>query len=163
MGNCTVRQKLWWLKKMKLFLFFKTSTGKLCFSFKIFSNVRTYRYIWMNIKLWVKEYNIDKYGVIGIWIDDNLYNFCFKNIEQCHQVPRNSSIGVTFPLTVYNFFWIGSIKYFRPLGYTTKNVEFIYLHVIHDGLLLSTKRFFYLFQYNNNNYIYHLQSHPSHK
>ena len=55
-------------------------------------------------KLWLKEYNIDKYGVIGIYINDNLYNFFFKNIEQSHQISSNSSIGVTFPLTVYIFF-----------------------------------------------------------
>ena len=101
----------------------------------------------MNIKLRVKEYR-KKYGAIGTWIDDNLYNFCFKNIEQSYQVSRNSSIGVTFPLIVYIFFWIGCIKYFRSLGYTTKNVEFVYLHVMCNDLLLSTKRL-YLFIYFN--------------
>ena len=43
---------------------------------------------------WVKEC-IDKYGVIGTWIDDDLYNFCFKNMEQSHQVTEDVSYATS--------------------------------------------------------------------
>ena len=92
---------------MKLFLFFKTSTGKL-WSQNIFecTYVHTYVTVRMDEHKITSErvYYRKKYGAIGTWIDDNLYNFCFKNMEQSHQVSSNSSIGVIFPLTVYIFF-----------------------------------------------------------
>ena len=43
---------------------------------------------------WVKEC-IDKYGVIGTWIDDDLYNYCLKNMEQSHQVTEYISYATS--------------------------------------------------------------------
>ena len=79
---------------MKLFLFFKTSTGTVpvnyVFFLKIFSNVRTYVTVRMDEHKITSERIWKKYGAIGTWIDDNLYNFCFKNMEQSYQVSSNS-------------------------------------------------------------------------
>ena len=115
-GNCSLLQKIMTIEKNETFFVFQNKCGTVPVNY-VFLSKKFRMYVHRYVPVHMDEHKIMSERVIK---------------EQSHQVSSNSSIGVTFPLTVYNFFGIGSIKYFRPLGYTTKNIEFIYLYVMHD-------------------------------